>query len=1150
MHLKQITLQGFKSFAGSTSLNFEKGITCVVGPNGSGKSNVVDALAWVMGEQGTKSLRGGKMEDVIFAGTASRSPLGRAEVKLTIDNSSGTLPIEYAEVTIARTLYRNGTSEYAINGEGCRLLDVQELLSDSGLGREMHSIVGQGQLDSILRANPMERRALIEEAAGVLKYRRRKEKTERKLDSMQANLTRLSDLISEVKRNLRPLGRQAEVAKQATGLAAEAREIKTRIFAIQIEELRQRLEGVTQDGSRRKSEAALLQDQLGNTKRAIAEIEGALSSTDYDLAREKLFELENLETRTRAAINLAHQKLSIGAVQVTEDTIETETLEADFENCSQAITELASEIASLDKELDLRIASRTEASNELDRFESESAALKSASDRAIAEFEAKKTSLDQLTDQLERERSNKEALDQDRQRLDSEVEEMESRLASLSPEESVPDGNLRDSYQQSAQVELEARRKLEEHQTRLHEFERRRDSLEAKIATLSLTLDQSDGVKDVTQSGVLGIGGLIAESIKIDAGYETAIAAALGPLADAVIAEDQGSALEALDYLRKRDLGRADILISDSEVGRGKQSAPEGAVSASSVVEAPKALLKRLEDFWIVENTEAARLILRDSAAKGKVVITANGDYISEALVSGGGKKLPSKLELAAERSSTTSALKDAQKEIDNQSAAVALAKTALERATASTAERLAELQSHDAQLASKAEAIGRLMGQIESAKQERSRLEQQIEEKVQELESRAGAIVDLQNLIAENPSTQHVIDSERMGQLVEALDRSRQAEVETRIAISALRERNTGLIREQESIRTRLANAARLREERIAAEAKKKESQSRISKSLVGLEIALGHIENLVGTARRALRVQQDQRSQQSSKLTDLRASLSSLEGKAAELGQGVQDSEMRAYELRLQLNTITDRVASELSLTVEEVLSEASIQQAEEESLEQLEGKLRKLEARLSQLGSFNPLALEECAALEERHKYLSDQLADLTAARADLASIIADLSEKIRTTFAAAFEDTKKSFEQVFPVLFPGGSGSLSLLGEENEELGVEVSVRPAGKRIERMSLLSGGERSLAALALLAAIFKARPSPFYVLDEVEAALDDTNLGRLLEVLEGLRDSSQLIVVTHQKRTMEIADALYGISMGKDGITRVVGEKLEWVG
>jgi chromosome segregation protein len=320
--------------------------------------------------------------------------------------------------------------------------------------------------------------------------------------------------------------------------------------------------------------------------------------------------------------------------------------------------------------------------------------------------------------------------------------------------------------------------------------------------------------------------------------------------------------------------------------------------------------------------------------------------------------------------------------------------------------------------------------------------------------------------------------------------------------------------------------------EERLAAEAKKKESQSRISKSLVGLEIALGHIENLVGTARRALRVQQDQRSQQSSKLTDLRASLSSLEGKAAELGQGVQDSEMRAYELRLQLNTITDRVASELSLTVEEVLSEASIQQAEEESLEQLEGKLRKLEARLSQLGSFNPLALEEFAALEERHKYLSDQLADLTAARADLASIIADLSEKMQTTFAAAFEDTKKSFEQVFPVLFPGG---------------VEVSVRPAGKRIERMSLLSGGERSLAAIALLIAIFKARPSPFYVLDEVEAALDDANLGRLLEVLETLRETSQLIIVTHQKRTMEIADALYGVSMGKDGITRVVGQKLD---
>ena len=1150
MQLKRINLQGFKSFAGATDLEFDKGITCVVGPNGSGKSNVVDALAWVMGEQGTKSLRGGKMEDVIFAGTDSRAPLGRAEVKLTIDNSSGLLPIDYVEVVISRTLYRNGTSEYAINGESCRLLDVQELLSDSGLGREMHSIVGQGQLDSILRANPLERRALIEEAAGVLKYRRRKEKTERKLDSMQANLTRLADLITEVKRNLRPLGRQAEVAQQAKELAAEARELKSKIFATQVQDLRQRLESVSQDESRRKSEAALLQEQVTNARRAIGEIEHSLSSTEYDLARERLFALENLETRTRAAMNLAHQKLSIGAVQVAEDAIGTENLEADLETCSKAMDALSVEIGSLEKELETRVSSRTEASDALDSFEAEEAAQKAESEKASAEIEAKRTAISQLEDQLERETSNKASLFDALQRLDSDLEEMQDRLAGLSPEESVPDGNLRDNYQEAARLELKARRELEELQSKLHELERRKDSLEAKVSALSLTLDQSDGVRDVAQSGVIGIVGLLAESIKIDVGYETAIATALGTLADSVLAENQAAALEALEYLKEKNLGRADIVISEGEASRGKQTAPEGAISASSVVQAPKALLERLENYWIVENTDAALRLFSSSVASAKVIITSSGDYISEALVSGGGRKLPSKLELAAEWSSTVSAVEEVSEEINAASKAVAVARGALETATALAQERLSELQSHDAELAAKAESIGRLMGQIESAKKERSRLEVQVKEKETELESREGAIFELKSSLEDSPALEYVLDTQRMEQLVQALERSRQSEVETRIALSALKERNAGLIREQESIRTRLSNAARLREERIAAEAERKEAESRISKALVGLEIALKQIETLGGTARQSLREQQVQRTQQSNKLTDLRASLSSLEQKSAELGQGVQDSEMRAYELRLQLSTLTERVSSELSLSVEELLSEASIRDSDEEAPEQLDAKLRKLESRLSQLGSFNPLALEEFAALEERHKYLSDQLADLTAARADLVSIIADLTEKMQTTFAAAFEDTKKSFEQVFPVLFPGGSGSLSLVGEQNEELGVEVSVRPAGKRVERMSLLSGGERSLAALALLVAIFKARPSPFYVLDEVEAALDDTNLGRLLEVLEGLRDSSQLIVVTHQKRTMEIADALYGISMSKDGVTRVVGEKLERVG
>lgn len=1087
------------------------------------------------------------MEDVIFAGTASRSPLGRAEVKLSIDNSSGLLPIEYSDVTISRTLYRNGTSEYAINDEVCRLLDVQELLSDSGLGREMHSIVGQGQLDSVLRANPLERRALIEEASGVLKYRRRKEKTERKLESMQTNMTRLSDLIAEVKRSLRPLGRQAEVAQQAKEIAAKARELKSQIFALQVRKLRENLELVTQDESKRNAEASLVSEQLTHAKRAITEIESSLTTAEFEVARNRLFALENLETRARSAQNLAMQKaqMQVGNAGANEPSIQA--IESELATTGQLLEEISREISNRESNLQSFIDRRVQAASVLEDFDAATANQKTEHDRIATQHLGQLAALEQMKTQLSLEEEKRISIAEGIASLDSRIIQMDLEMAEKSPEGSVSDEDLRRDYQSAAATELQIRKDSELSQVKLHELERQKASLEAKHAALGLTLDQGDGVSDVLRGSIPGVLGLLAESISIDKGYETAIAIALGPLANSILAKDQNSALANLEFLKAEELGRADFFVAGGQATRGKQTAPEGAVSASSVVEGPSALTELLAEIWIVKDIQGARSLLAAAKLASAVIITQDGDYVSRNLIAGGGKRVPSKVELVAERTVTSALISSLQGEIEAAAKLYAELREKLEVASANVRENLSVLQSHDAELAAKAESIGRLMGQRESAKQEKIRLASQLEEKEVELTNRKSAIEELEKSLAEAEHAEFTIDGEMRSELVSELESSRQAETDYRIELGAFIERKAGLSRELNTIQARLDGAEKARNQRIAAEMAMKEKVAKAHTGMAAIEKLLPALDTLVSAARIELRELQDSRTQSATRLAELRASVQDLEQRHSDIGQGVQNIAMRSYELRLQLSTLGERISAELGLGTEDLIRDTDVESAQEVPIEELEKSLRKADSQLSQLGSVNPLALEEFAALEERHKYLSEQFADLSDARRDLTAIISDLNEKMQSTFAAAFEDTKTSFERVFPILFPGGKGSLTLVGDEGQEVGVEVSVKPAGKRIERMSLLSGGERSLAALALLVAIFKARPSPFYVLDEVEAALDDTNLGRLLEVLGELRDSSQMIIVTHQKRTMEISDALYGISMGKDGVTQVVRERLE---
>ena len=1146
MHLKSITLKGFKSFAQATTIVLEPGITCVVGPNGSGKSNVVDALAWVMGEQGAKTLRGGKMEDVIFAGTSTKAPLGRAEVSLTIDNSDGALPIEYSEVTISRVLFRNGASEYSINQEPCRLLDVQELLSDTGLGREMHVIVGQGQLDTVLKASPVERRAFVEEAAGILKYRRRKEKTERKLEAMQSNLTRLQDLIAEIRRNLKPLGRQAEVARSAQEIAALAREAKAKLLTLQITELQSQLENASKSENERKAEASYSLQQLNATRAGIQEIETELSSQEFDQARNNLFAFEAAEQRLRNLQNLASQRISLlrdtkaeqSDQEVRQLTDQLAEAEAEAQSLNQLIETSSTELNQLE-------SVRQQASEELNRFDAEVI-------RKRAESEEKLQNRNQLSGEISKLEARLQSIAEQRQKLSDSISAAKERISELALQQqamgkddlSTSDDALRKAYEEAQQSESTARKMVDQARQALHDAERERDSIAARHVALGLTLEQADGGSEIIKAKLTGMRGLLAKSINIESGYEKAIAVALGALSDAIAVETRAQAIEGIRFLKSNEMGRAEFLVTAGDARSGTAASVAGLANASTLVTAPASVLSLLENFYVAEDLEQAETAI--SKAPGITVITTDGDLVSEFSIRGGGQKQPSKLELSAERDIAAKALNRLDGEIEKLSSALSQSESKSTAATEAVRSSLSQLQQHDALLAASAERAGRLIAQIDSAEAEIARFEAELIGLDDQARQSNEQISELASQLAELPEPETVeVSVSARAELAEKLDLARQQELELRIQSGTLGERKAAAAKSVAILKGRIAEANAAFERAKEAMASKASELAKAEETLAKLPSVLALTESLAGSVRLALRELEAKRSQRTERLAVLRSQATELEARYAKLTTSVHEVELQNHELRLSLNNFTERVESELSISVEELIADNP---EINESKDELQKSLRQAESKLAQLGAFNPLALEEFSALEERHKYLTDQLADLTNARSDLAGIIKDLDGKMQHIFASAFEDTKKEFEKIFPILFPGGTGSLSLSEPENLlETGIEVSVKPVGKRIERMSLLSGGERSLAAVALLISIFKARPSPFYVLDEVEAALDDSNLGRLLEVIKSLRESSQLIVVTHQKRTMEIADALYGVSMRQDGITQVVGQKLE---
>ncbi|MEU0913540.1 chromosome segregation protein SMC [Streptomyces althioticus] len=1201
MHLKALTLRGFKSFASATTLRFEPGITCVVGPNGSGKSNVVDALSWVMGEQGAKSLRGGKMEDVIFAGTTGRPPLGRAEVSLTIDNSDGALPIEYAEVTITRIMFRNGGSEYQINGDTCRLLDIQELLSDSGIGREMHVIVGQGQLDSVLHADPMGRRAFIEEAAGVLKHRKRKEKALRKLDAMQANLARVQDLTDELRRQLKPLGRQAAVARRAAVIQADLRDARLRLLADDLVKLREALQAEIADETalKQRKEAAEAELKKALQREALLEDEVRRLTPHLHSAQQTWYELSQLAERVRGTTSLADARVKSATSAPPEERRgrDPEDMEREAARIREQEAELEAALEAAERALEDTVAHRAELERELAQEERR---LKDVA-RAIAD---RREGLARLKGQVGAARSRAAAAQAEIERLAAARDEAQQRAVAAQEEyealQAEVDG-LDAGDAELAERHEEARRGLAEAEAALTAAreaataaERKRAATQARHEALALGLRRKDGTGALlgATDSLTGLLGPAAELLTVTPGYEVPLAAAFGAAADALAVSSPSAAADAIRLLRKQDAGRAALLVTGPSpdttgetlsggAGNGAPSheAPAGPSSgtplpAERLVSGPDDLMpavrRLLHDIVVVATLEDAEELVY--ARPGLTAVTAEGDLLGAHFAHGGSAGAPSLLEVQASVDEAAAELEELEVRCEELAGAQEAA-AARRRECAALVEELGERRrAADREKSAVAQQLGRLAGQARGAAGEAERAGAAAERAQEALDK---ALADVEELaerleVAEEMPFEEEPDTAVRDRLAADGANARQTEMEARLQVRTHEERVKGLAGRADS----LDRAARAERE-ARARAEQRRARLRHEAEVAGAVAAgarrlLAHVEVSLTRAAEERTAAEAAKARREEELARARTEGRDLKEELDKLTDSVHRGEVLGAEKRLRMEQLEAKALEELGVEPAGLVAEYGPHQlvppspaAEGEQLPEdpehprnrprpfvraeQEKRLKAAERAYQQLGKVNPLALEEFAALEERHQFLSEQLEDLKKTRADLLQVVKEVDERVEQVFTEAYRDTAREFEGVFSRLFPGGEGRLVLTDPDNMlTTGVDVEARPPGKKVKRLSLLSGGERSLTAVALLVSIFKARPSPFYVMDEVEAALDDTNLQRLIRIMQELQEASQLIVITHQKRTMEVADALYGVSMQGDGVSKVISQRL----
>ncbi len=1164
MFLKSLNIKGFKSFADPADLALEPGITVVVGPNGSGKSNVVDAMAWVLGAQAPSAVRSQKMEDVIFAGTAAKKALGRAEVSLTIDNTDGDLPIDFTEVTMTRTLFRSGESEYAINGVSCRLLDIQELLSDSGVGRQQHIIVSQGRIDAVLNARPEERRGIIEEAAGVLKYRKRRERAERRLESTAENLNRLQDLVREVKRQIRPLEKQADAARRHGAVVEEVTALKTHLAGRELKALTGQLETGRRlqiEYTDRESELATL---LASLDAAVMEGEAELSALGTSDVAEILSRAKSMAERIRGQLNVVGERRTRleGELQSAVDNGLVANLEAESARITGELVMASAELDSVQPEFAELEDSEAQLVNEQLTFDTEWGDSIAPTPTRAAEIRANIEALGVTSGRNEQELN----------RLGNQLSALEDRLAKATESKARAAEKLeRNERLEPTLTEslAAAAKETEEAETALASLleERRRVEAEAskwqaRAEALGQALDdaRTKAGADALQSGE-GVLGTLLDLIDIDEGWEAAVEAAVGDALLAVVVDGGANAKQALDILDGQDLSGAVLALGipttdDAAAGGGFDGfVSNGSLVRSHVRPLPGRSLDQtvgplldaligdavvLQDRW----QDSLNTIIDNP---GRVFVTKQGDRFSQR-----GWRLNQ-----GSAGATGAALEEAQAQ-EEQSAAL-VAQVAERVATAKTRATTAgqEQQRIENELRQcrgeieRANLTGdRSAAELTSLEEDRAQL---TEQRTAIFTRKQADAAELSKLMDELPAVENE-ESEHRSR-AEALNRSRSTleersrEVSTRrteleVRIAAIEERRELLKTRQAETETRLERLVAEREQARVRRVRIERNIRVVDSLSTRLNDNKAKLADWIDVLDAEQHAQSEAARRVSAELSTKRGERATAEKELTELRERRTRLELSETEYRVKLEALTEAVRRELDTDPEIAMTTECPELAAGVSPE---NRVRDLERELKIMGAINPLALEEFEELKTRHEFLQGQLDDIKSSRRDLHKLIRSIDDEIVGVFSSAYADVSSNFLELFQTLFPGGKGAVKMTNPDDIlNCGIEIEAKPSGKNVKKLSLLSGGERSLVALAFLFAVFRSRPSPFYVMDEVEAALDDMNLSRFLALIEEFRKEAQLIIVSHQKRTMEAADVLYGVSMKPGGSSKVVTEKV----
>ena len=1140
-----MTLKGFKSFAESTTLVFEPGVTVVVGPNGSGKSNVVDAIAWVLGAQAPGVVRSQKMDDVIFAGTTKRSALGRAEVSLTIDNSAKVLPIDFNEVTISRTLFRDGDSEYAMNNVPCRLLDIQELLSDSGVGRHQHVIVSQGQIDAVLNAKPEDRRSIVEEAAGVLKYRKRREKSERRLKATEENLTRLQDLLREVKRQLKPLERQADAARRHGSLFDELTALRRHLVGKEITSLREGLKAVQGGKVQLHNTERDIRSTLNNLDSQIEQSEEQLATTGVDDAADKLASAEGLRERAKGLKALLAERIASIRRQIdmqvdqgVVETLEAETarLRKELEESVASKVELepvTKEVVQAEKELAIK-RSEFQSGFAPDIQKHGTAAAESRGQLAVINatlenLQLKITELSAILQSQKEAEKNGLALSRDLDLQLTETNDFRNNAEATHKQLSEKTEKLAEIYN-AAQSKL-AEAKLES------------KAWVARADALSLALDEArklSGIEEVSEMD--GVYGSFLELIHIDDGWEAAFEAAIGHIVASVVVSDIETARKTLEKIQ--DSGSAGgVIVAPKNSSPNISQNPLREHVRSDLPGIEALLDKFLGGIQVVSDWSMG--VEKSLSSPENIFVTMAGDHFSSlgwrVGISGSGAT-GSALEEALERSQkafenvrrSEEEVGRCQRDLEQGKEDLIAAETAVHQAQRA----FNEIREAKARSASDIRAV---RVEIDGLEKQAISLQGNIEDQIASQTRLVDDLPELETHEKEALERTKTAETQRheLDKLAEQIGVKRNA-IDVRLA--SIYEREKFLQGRLREIENRLRGYTDQRDE---AESRRLTLEKRLRlaeflKTIVEEKSSMVESDLL---ELRQLRQEQSNSAQKAvSQLEIYRTNRSENEIKLTQMREELHRSELKESEFTLKLEALTDSVRRELDCEPGTAVSTVC------PPLEGVtaKGRVRELERELKIMGPINPLALEEYEELNTRFEFLQTQLQDVRDSRRDLNKVIKAIDQEIVAVFTAAFADISTNFENLFSSLFPGGEGSLKLTEPNNLlETGIEIEAKPSGKNIKKLSLLSGGERSLTSLAFLFSIFRSRPSPFYVMDEVEAALDDVNLQRFLQLVKEFRDEAQLIVVSHQKRTMETADCLYGVTMKPGGSSKIVSEK-----